>query len=91
LAKTKLGTYNDKIKHDGYVHYVYYKTPEYWLVSRYRVQKMMFSVLVSELSLSDKQKEGQRQILIKRLDDAIKERNGTEKNFSYNNNGELDE
>lgn len=54
----------DKIKHKGYTHYVYYKTPIYWLISRDGTKKHMFSVLLDDLKLNKKQKATQKELLI---------------------------
>lgn len=59
----------DKISHEGQRHFVYYKTPQYWLISRYRTKKLMFSIPVMDLILSEEQKAEQKKLLLKRFDD----------------------
>jgi hypothetical protein len=53
----------DEIQYKGKKHFVYSKAVHYWIISQIRTKKGMFSVLVTELELSEKQKAEQNELI----------------------------
>ena len=80
----------DEIVYNGKKHFVYYKTPVYWLISIVETKKHMFSVLVCELDLNDFQKKHQRELEKNRLKDVAESKGSPKEiNFKYDKNGKL--
>lgn len=64
----------DRIMHNNINHYVYHKTPVYWIISRYKTKKLMFSILVDDLKMNARQKREQSEIIISGMQDLIDEK-----------------